>query len=352
MKYGIITYTSAQNWGGQLQAYSLYKYICSLGLDCELINYLPFDSRWFKPKKEIKDILFSFLMFKANRLRIQRFIDFRINKLGLNNKVYSTLEELRALNDRYDCFITGSDQLWNCETRINYPFYLDFVNADKKRISYAPSFGCDTIPRDFEAEISRLLYRYGYMSVRERSGADIVKRLTGKDIPVVLDPVFLHDEEQWGNILDLSKEFSKFENLFVYSTENSQDIVSAVSKFHKEYPKYTIYSPFAIPGVRAKILKDIGPDEFVNYIYNASFVITNSFHATAFSLIFRKPFCVVKHSTRFARVRDILLDLELLDRTYSKGCNFNFSTNDIIPNKIEDMVHQSKAYLEIALKDG
>ena len=98
MKYGIITYTSAQNWGGILQAYALYYYLKKDGYDVDLLNYRSFDSRLFKPRKQIKDIIFSVLKQRENRQRIQRYIDFRAKNLCLQGEPVSNGEELKALN--------------------------------------------------------------------------------------------------------------------------------------------------------------------------------------------------------------------------------------------------------------
>lgn len=113
MKYAIITYTSAQNWGGQLQAYSLKEYMNRVGFETDLINFRNLDSRRFKPKKELKDIFYSLVSVHANQMRIDRFNDFRKNYLKLSEPVLETEEDLSRLNEVYDCFITGSDQLWN-----------------------------------------------------------------------------------------------------------------------------------------------------------------------------------------------------------------------------------------------
>lgn len=296
--------------------------------------------------------MYSLHLYKSDKLRIQRFIAFRNQELQLSDKVYTTPEELRELNSRYDCFITGSDQLWNCETEINYPFYLGFVNEKKKRISYAPSFGSDSIPQKFEEEVTQLLNRYEKLSVREKSGADIVERLTGKKISVVIDPVFLHTEEQWVKKLGLKKRKGK-KTVFVYTTEKSFTLNLAVKRFQKEHLHYEVYTPFAIPGVRAKILKDIGPKEFLDYVYNADFIITNSFHATAFALIFEKPFCAVKHSTRFARVRDLLSELSLQRYICENAQNdlFIMSVDKDYKDILEKMIDKSKAYLIDALQN-
>lgn len=179
MKYGIITYTSAQNWGGILQSFALYSYLRKQGHNVELINYRDFDSRIFKPRKQIKDIVYSVLKYRENKERIARYQKFRYDHLGLKGESVSS-NSLKDLNSEYDAFITGSDQLWNCETEICYDFYLQFAEDEKLLLSYGPSFGQDAIPERFKKDVAQLLNRYDMMSVRERSGSKIVEELTGK----------------------------------------------------------------------------------------------------------------------------------------------------------------------------
>lgn len=304
MKYGIITYTSAQNWGGILQAYALKKHITDLGVDCRLINYRAFDSRWFKPRKQLKDIIATVLKYSQCKERVRAYEQFRQRYMGLNDVPVSTKEEMEALNSQYDAFITGSDQLWNCETRICYDFYLDFVHDDKKKLAYGPSFGQEQIPQQFEGEVARLIKRYDAKSVRERSGQKIVERLTGEKIPVVCDPTFLLSAEQWDAVRNKSINESNY--IFIYTTQVSARVVELVKEYRTQHPNVRIITPYALPGVRADVRKNIGPSEFLSYIKNADYVIGTSFHAVVFSLIFHRNFCVVPHSSTGARVNDLL----------------------------------------------
>lgn len=350
MKNAIITYTSAQNWGGQLQAYSLMEYMNQVGYDTDLINFRSLDGRKFKPKKEIKDILYSLMAVKANKLRIDRFNEFRTKYLKLKDPVLETDEDLSLLNEMYDVFITGSDQVWNCETKICYPFYLNFVNDSRRRVAYAPSFGGNSIPNQFSDEVRNLLAKYKHISVRESSGAAIVKQLINADVPVVVDPVFLHSASEWTEKLNIEKKEEKY--VFVYTTERSGAITEAVRKFHRYHPEYSIVSAFAIPGVKARIVKDIGPVEFVDYVSNAGYVVANSFHAIAFSLIYQVPFSAILHSTRSARVVDLLSELDLQNRIFRSPNNHEFEMHlDIrYRDKLSEMIQDSKQYIDFMMR--
>lgn len=345
MKYGIITYTSAQNWGGILQAYALNKYIEYLGVDCQLINYREFDNRWFKPRKQAKDILFTLLKYSECKERIRSYEKFRKQYLKLKGATYTSRDELKSLNSVFDAFITGSDQLWNCETEICYDFYLDFVDNDKKKLSYGPSFGQYKIPKQFEEEVTRLLKKYDVMSVREKSGQAIVERLIGKKIPVVCDPTLLLTADQWNLVRDKSLNESNY--IFIYTTQVSRKVMELVKKYQKQYPCVRVITPYALMGIKAEVKKNIGPAEFLSYIKNADYVIGTSFHAVVFSLIYQRNFCVVPHSNTGARVNDLLSALKL--EQHIIGGEFNGKFPMLINNynnRLNSMISDSKKYLQ------
>ena len=344
MKYGIITYTSAQNWGGILQAYALEKYLTDIGVDSELINYRAFDSRWFKPRKQLKDIVFSILRYPECKKRIDSYERFRKQNMGLDGLTYTTHEELKTLNNKYDAFITGSDQLWNCETEICYDFYLDFVQKDKKKLAYGPSFGQETIPEQFEQEVARLLKRYDAKSVREKSGQRIVEKLTGEKIQVVCDPTFLLSPEQWDSVRN--KHIDESNYIFIYTTQVSGKVVELVKAYQSQHPSVRIITPYALPGVKAEIKKDIGPAEFLSYIKNADYVIGTSFHAVVFSLIFHRDFCVVPHSSTGTRVNDLLETLGLEQQAIEGKFDGKFPVVSVdYQEKLNTMIKSSKKYL-------
>lgn len=347
MKYGIITYTSAQNWGGILQAYALYSYLKKSGVDCELINYRSFDDKWFKPRKQLKDIAYSIVMYNKDKLRIERYKKFRLEKLGLNEQGIVTSKDLINLNNVYDAFITGSDQLWNCETTICYDFYLRFANKNKILLAYGPSFGQDKIPIRFEDEVKNLLERYDMKSVREESGRKIVQKLTGEEIPVVCDPAFLLSADEWENVAN--KDIKEEEYIFIYTTEVSSKVINLVKNYKKAHPLVKVITPYAIPGVKAEVRKDIGPAEFLSYLKNADYIIGTSFHAVVFSLIFQKDFCVVPHSSTGARVNDLLSRLGLENHAINNETGIQFprlqDANQKYQSLLNEYIDTSKKYI-------
>ena len=130
MKVGITTYSGAQNYGALLQAQALTDYIQSLGYECCLVNNWPFDDRWFKPRKYIQDIVVSILKMKQGKRRIYRYKGYCEKYLHFSNKVKNN-DDIMNLNSIFDCFVTGSDQVWNCNNGANEVFFLGFAGKDK-----------------------------------------------------------------------------------------------------------------------------------------------------------------------------------------------------------------------------
>lgn len=306
MKVATITYSNAQNYGAMLQAYALSSYLNAF-CTCDVIDYRKFDSRWFKPRKDITDIFVSMLQILQGKRRVFRYKQFRQKNLPLTT-ICETQDDLKKLNNEYDCFITGSDQVWNCSHGANENFFLTFADKDKKKIAYAASFGAPSIPKEYAETVSSYLKEISHISIREKSGAEIVERLIKNKPPVVVDPVFLKDATEWRQIaaaVEMKKPY-----VFVYSTQKSVNLNHAVKGFMKK-KRIKIVSTHAIPGVHCFVKKDIGPLEFLGYVLNAEYVISTSFHATAFSIIFEKDFCVVPHSQTGARVTDLLEDANM-----------------------------------------
>lgn len=347
MEIKTITFSNAQNWGAILQTYALCKYInsCDTNYNCQVIEYARFDERWFKPRKVLKDILYSLLFYKANLRRISRYKAFIQQHIPFSSKMSWT-----DLNKETDVFITGSDQVWNCSNGVVSEFYLECVDDDIIKMAYAPSFGIKTIPDKHVERVTKAINRIDYLSVRESSGEDIIKNLTGKSAKVVVDPVFLVSENDWKVISDAPEEL---DYLFVYVTEVSEHVTDLVKLYKKQNPNCKVISPYAIPGVSAVIKKDIGPAQFLGLIQNAKAIISTSFHATAFSLIFKKDFCVVPHSTTGSRVIDLLhkigMDGAIYTDTYKieeLSCHKNYNSS------LESWIKESKQFIMDSLNEA
>ncbi|MCC8107088.1 MAG: polysaccharide pyruvyl transferase family protein [Clostridiales bacterium] len=228
--------------------------------------------------------------------------------------------ELGMLNNQYDIFVTGSDQVWNLEcSGEDWSYFLDFAE-DEKRNSYAASFGSSTAGITNKEQMKQLLRNYSHISVREESGYRIISELLGKRVPVVLDPVFLLEKEEWKELFDLS-----FEEKYVLVYEVlAGDKLFDQAKTYAKSKGLKVICITSTNRVRqgAKVVKSAGPIEWLRLFAGASYVFTNSFHGLAFSLIFEKQFFVEllpPPANTNARILELLDKVGLTGRDSSKS---------------------------------
>lgn len=365
MKIKTITCHDVYNSGASLQAYALEKYLQEMGHEVEIIDYKPdYLSGHYKlatvsnPKYNNSLILkITYILLKLPgrlwALRTKKvFDDFREKYLRITDKRYTSNEELKKNLPDADIYIAGSDQIWNAtfQNGKDKSFYLDFVPDNKIKASYAASFATDTFPEEIKEKTSNMIKRIDYISVREKSGLNILKDMDINNAKQVLDPVFLLNKEHWESICNNSINKNKQKYLLVYDFDNNpliKEIALKVSK-EKNLKIYTIFKS----NYSDKVLSNIGPIEFLSYIKSAEFVISNSFHATAFSIIFEKNFIVVNRMEKInTRMRDFLLDLNLSKKLVDKNYNFENILSDINYNEIKELLNKNIKYSQMFLKD-
>lgn len=310
MNVGIITFHRTINIGAVLQASALNSYIEEKGIKCEIIDFIP--------NNEIPDLsiihkvlhylrciltLPTSIQRKKKKKKFLQYID---EYITLSNEVYYGDKDEKLKTTNYDVLVSGSDQILNTAlTGNSKAYYLDFFNG--KKISYASSFGRKNVSKEETELIRNELPKFAALSVREQSGADIIKREIGKEPQLVMDPVFLLSKDEWckrcNEELKLPEKY-----IFVYSMEVSPVLENVVSTIKKKTGlPIKIVRGGGKPGlIEGNEDSTCGPEEFLRYIRDAELVITNSFHGTAFSLIFEKKFLCIAHSTRNARLENIL----------------------------------------------
>lgn len=330
----IITFHCSHNYGSVLQAYALQSIINELGYNCKIINYIEknnyeqyriFRTNYYRRnwKSFIKDIVLM-------PLNIKRFINFNkfIQKsLQLTSKKYYDEETLKELNDEFDIFVCGSDQIWNIDCtsgKVVKPYFLSFVHDSKLKIAYAPSLAHKQfLTKDNKQYclMKQLVERFDAVSVREESTVPLFKNITSRNPFVALDPTLLLDVEKYNRIL--KKENNTENYIFVYLLEDGNDqLIKYCKEIQKRYSlKVYYYSSTASNRRKMRDFKNINgvcPENFLQYIKNAKYVLTNSFHATVFSILFHKQFVSFKTNTSSSRMEDILKKLNL-NRIYSEG---------------------------------
>lgn len=321
MKIGILTVFNTGNYGGLLQAYATCRHLKQVGFDAEMINY---SSESVKCKIRLSDIwkkgFFLFVvsvvekLYYAPRMRKMRQLALSMTKTG-----ELTRDELVQLNDKYDLFLAGSDQIWNLNLQDgDTSYFLDFVTDSYKKRSYGSSFGVSDFSEEQKKQIRMHLADYRAISVRETSGAKLVKDILGKDVPVVLDPTFLLDRKEWDFFVEEVPQNRKY-GVFVYQMAHSGKLAVAAARVAKTLHTSIRYVPFPICGFcRCRISLGLSAQQWVAGIRDAQMVLTDSFHGMVFSLIFNRNFYYVVTSdtvkARMSRVETLLGKLGLTDR--------------------------------------
>ena len=360
---GIITLHYSDNYGSVLQAYALQTYLeKNADLNVWIIDYIQkYDSINYKLfrtdlyRKRPQAFLADLLFFKNNKKRKSSFEQFRKNYLHITPEQYDTLEQLKSLNRKMDAFICGSDQIWNfdCTNGIDEAYFLAFADEGKKKISYAPSFGQTSFQIDEMKKIKRYLNDFDLISIREKSMKENLEEKIGRSVKCVIDPTLLLDREYYDELCKEKQNSSKY--VFVYMLEENIELLKDAKQYAEKNKLNIIY----ISNISKKsqiILKKYTnaygatPEEFLSYIKNSECVITNSFHATVFSILYEKKFCTYKTKHSFPRMLDLLENLGLSNRIFDR--DFKMEKDIDYKNakiKLNSIRKESFEYLENAI---
>lgn len=366
MKVCTITCHDVYNHGASLQAYALMMYLKKGGHHVEIIDYKPdYLSNHYKllsvdnPKWKVNwltKLLYLTIKFPSRITGLQRkksFDKFTSKYLKLTNTRYSSNEELKDNLPNADAFICGSDQIWNTlhKNGKDPAFYLDFVPDEKLKLAYAASFATDTISDENKPLIREKVYRLDGIGVREKSGVNILKTLDIDHSVNVLDPVLLLSKEEWN---DIGEKKFKEKYILIYDFDNSIVIKNLALEIAKE-KGLVIYS--INPGkvnYADKYFKYVGPETFISLIRDSSFVLSNSFHAAVFSVIYKKNFAIVRREEAInTRMRDFLDDLKIKDRLITGSYDIDKILNPFDYNETEHILKEkinfSKDFLDNTL---
>ena len=375
---GIITIAKVNNYGAELQAFALQKKIQELGFDAEIIDYLYYSNpdfkkerasnpvysksfplvkrlkSWFFPKIEwIKAKRYS----EQSKIRNERFRDFHTRNTKFSTQ-YKSYSALYSSVPKYDVYCVGSDQVWNPFSYTSLdPYFLTFVSPKKVRFSYASSFGVSTIPEYAKEYFRNRISGLDYISVREKTGVNIVKELTNRDSINVVDPTLLLETSTWSSISsDVCVPNEKYILLYVLKEDPSiEQIAQSLSK-ERGLPIIRIcrnsyrQDPKKSPIIN---IMDAGPAEFLGLIKHAEIVLTNSFHGTVFSILFHKDFYTIisKGKNTNSRQIDLLNNLNLDRIRYSQeafsiGNNIDWTKVD---SKLTELRATSIDFLNTAI---
>ena len=312
-KTGILTlYYNNMNYGGLLQAFALPFVIQKhIGIPAEQIRYsqqnTDTDLCTSKSKKSLSIYqlginFFSALTSNKRSIRKESFLEF-MNDIPHSRNIYSH-ETIQQCNSNYEIFICGGDQIWNGEMVGEHldVYTLQFVNQGLKKIAYSPSVAISHMSKQVEDCLGKGLLGIDRISVREKRSLDILKRLSDKKIEVVVDPVLLLNKSEWLEQSRPTKINGKY--ILCYLLGDSITQRKAVEIISKRLKLRIVTFPHILVNNVRKCdlffgdIKDYtsGPRQFLDLINNAELVITDSFHACVFSMIFETPFIVFERN--------------------------------------------------------
>jgi hypothetical protein len=368
MKIKTITCHEVYNYGASLQEYALLKYLETLGHEAETIHYKPpylsnnfklweVNNGFFSKNIVLKLIYITLKLPKRliNLKRKKKFDEFSLNHIKSTKELYKSNEELKLNIPNADAYICGSDQIWNSffENGKDPAFYLDFVPDNKLKISYAASFAIDALDDAIKEFVKQKVTRLGHVSVRELSGKKILDDLKINNVTQVLDPVFLLEPEKWDQLITVEKETEKY--IFIYDFD-SNPLIKEMAENYKRKFNWKIITVNQLINYADKNYFLDGPIKFLSLVKNAEFVISNSFHAVAFSIIFKKEFVVFnRHDKINTRMRDLLASigqnqLLIIDNKMVKSHTLNTIDFNHVQKCLDSLIETSSQFLKNALK--
>lgn len=321
MKSITVTTHRSINYGAVLQAYGLQQFIKGKGIENQLLDvpkkktlyYAP--QKWFSKSGLIacySNLLYTFKVLTMKRM-ITRFDDFVTNNMELT-RVYKDENEVEEDLPTCDFFLNGSDQVFGIRSEADKFRMLCFDTRDIPKFSYAASLGEYDWDEDEKCIFCERIRDFSRVSVREKYAKEYLEEFIDKECNVNIDPVFLLDKKKWENILDDTKPKEKY--ILCYALVSNPMTQQVVDELRRKTGLKVVYiHTFPMKRVKAdKYIYDNGPLEFLWWLRNAEYVVTTSFHGTAFSVIFHKKFYTLVKQYKSQRMTDLLDMLGLSDR--------------------------------------
>lgn len=314
-KIGIITIAHGENYGNRLQNYALSTVLRGLGYEVETFRQKN------RPSSALKEGALKLQNPKTallDKKRKSKFNRFNQEYIPMTRQYLRYSTSLRSLANRYDYFVLGSDQVWNPNFRAyNHATMFGYGLREGQAVPYAPSFGTSIIPDNKKDEIRKYLDALKFISTRENRGVEMVNELTGRDDAVqVLDPTLLLDEKDYSLIASKPAVMGKKKFILLYFlTEPSEKRLRDIAKLSKENNLTVI----RLHDPSDAEMYTQGPSEFLWLFKNATLVLTDSFHGTVFSVIFKTPFVIFERNRKGvasmgSRIETLLSITNLHDR--------------------------------------
>ena len=355
-KIAILTYHTAVNYGAVLQAYALSTYLASNGFKCKIVDYQcaaidqQYDFMSWKNSVSLASFVGRNLTYLFRKRKKKAFAEFR-KKLSLTKSC--NIQTIKDFSEMFDVWITGSDQVFNPKcTNSDSTYFLDFVKEGTKN-SYSASMGSITHFKSAKFDALDMLKSFKNLSLREPDAAYFLQKKLNKECFVTVDPVWLLSASEWEKVAVKVEEKSY---ILVYNLMNYKYMRKFAQRLKQitKLPIISINSAASgdiLYSYLGKCRSNCSPAEFLGLIKNAEYVVTDSFHATSFSIIFRKKFFsamdprVDNTNSRLEYILKITkLESRYIDENTINICtdNIDYSATD---NKLADIIKFSKEYL-------
>ena len=346
MDVSIITLQNINNYGSMLQAIATQKLFEECNLNVEIVNYTRKDAKfWESIYDYIKNDSFLLKLAKIailvpTKIRFARIWKKSSKKyLSISKKRYYSIYDFNTNPIRADYYCVGSDQVWNSSWNkgILPEFYLTYANGGNK-FSFCSSIGKSELDEQEKTITKDYLQSFSALSVREQSAVDILNDLGFDNVKLLLDPTLLLEKSCWIKMFNKRVEHSHY--LLVYQLNKNKDFDNYVRQYAKKHKlklvRIGIRLDQIIKNGKVYALPDI--ESFLSLFYYADFIITDSFHATAFSLIFNKPFLVIYPNRFSSRLESILKLTRTEDRLVVDYSNLNYGESKIDYTYINDFI--------------
>lgn len=352
MKIGILTFHCAHNYGAVLQCYALQETLKAMGHDVKVIDYHPeflltpykvWDIHRDKSYNSfVRGLVLECLKLSKRIARHKAFDSFMQTKLCLTKE--------KTILPSFDAYIMGSDQIWNPQITNGFhkPYfgYFDFPKENRKYIAYAASMEASSLNQEAKDFYAKALNNFDAVSVREKTLADLLQPLTPKKIETVLDPTLLANATMWDSIAKPPLVHYKY--VLVYQVRYDKNAWRIAQNIANQIGAKVIEITTWVSWKSKKNLyQRCSPEEFLGWLKHASCVVTTSFHGTAFSIIFNRPFYCLKLGKGDTRVASLLQKLGLDNRMIEKTSSPDFRTIDYqqVTIKLTDLQKKSYQYL-------
>lgn len=343
MKIGLVTITSGQNYGNRLQNYAMQTILEELGHDVETI---PQEGTLLSTRQKLKLFVKKVSKYKYNKIsrRIDSFKMFNKKHINFSKCIMGTKNFSQRANSKFDIFVCGSDQIWNPYIEKNQDeFYLTF--AKKKKVAVAASFGVGHLEEGYKNKIKGALKDFYKISVREYEGIQIVNDLVNKEVVGLVDPTLVLTRKQWQDIEEKPKfDCSNYILIYLlgsYKKDFLDDLQNKVKYSGKNI--VCLENDFSDLNISNTEEFSVNPSEFIWLIEHSCKVITDSFHAMVFSLIFRKDFLIIPRDTKLGNMSSRFHTLESIFNIR----NYIYDKNRGIAQKVDvDYDYVEKIRLE------